>query len=184
MVECKSGSDTNNHPIVSSSFYDINISTVSSEHVALSKIKKSKASVFFFMSPECPICENYSLTINEIIETFKDKNIDFYCIFPGTYYNRNQILEYLTKFKMEFIPLLDPQLLLTKNINAKVMPETFVIESSGTILYHGSIDNLYYSIGKQRTIVTEHYLKDVLENIVNNKPFDAKNTEAIGCFIE
>jgi peroxiredoxin len=184
ITSCKSSSDKGHHATVSSTFYDINLNTLSNESINLSKIKESRGAVLFFMSPECPICQNYSLTINDIIEKYKDKNIGFYGIFPGTYYKSEQVQKYLDDYKMEFIPLLDKKFLLTKNIHATVMPEAFVLDASGNILYHGCIDNWFYSLGHHRSVITEYYVVDALENLINNNGKVVNNTEAIGCFIE
>jgi len=184
IASCSNSNENKNQTSVSSSFYNIALKTIDGESITLSKIKETKASVFFFMSPECPICQSYSLTINEIIQQYKDNRITFYGVLPGTYYKKKQTQSYLTDYKMQFIPLLDPQILLAKNIHATVTPEAFVLDSLGKILYHGCIDNWFYSVGKHRSVITEYYLKDVLEKVINNKPVDVHNTTPIGCFIE
>ena len=183
-ANCKRANENKNPSAVSSSFYSINLGTIADDSFSFSKVKDSKAAVLLFLSPECPICQSYSLTINELMTTYKDKGIAFYGVFPGIYFSPTQIKAYLNEYNLYFISLLDPQLILAKNLNAKTTPEAFVIDSLGRILYQGSIDNWFYSVGKHRAVITKNYLKDVLEAVVTNKTISVQNTEAVGCFIE
>lgn len=169
---------------LSPSVYNLSLASVHGDSVPLTKIKEGTASVFFFISPECPVCQHYSLTINEMIKRYNAKGIAFYGIFPGIYYSHSQIEQYLTEYNMFFIPLTDPSLVFTNNIHASVTPEAFVVAASGTIVYHGCIDNRYVSAGKPRSVITEHYLDDVLQSVINNRPITVENTTAIGCYIE
>jgi len=44
--------------------------------------RKLIASVFIFMLPDCPACENYSLTLNTLAKKYKAAGIMFYGVFP------------------------------------------------------------------------------------------------------
>jgi hypothetical protein len=72
----------------------------------------------------------------------------------------------------------------TNVLGATVAPEVFVLDSAGTVLYSGSIDNLAYATGKKRMEATEFFLKDAMENILSGKPVAVKSTIAYGCLIE
>lgn len=144
-----------------------------------------KATVLLFLSPECPLCQSYSLTINQLQQQFKEKGVRFVAIVPGQTYDNNTILAFKHKYKMQNLEwFTDKQLLLTKKVEAQITPEVFVFTPNGELVYQGRIDNWAYELSKKRSVITEHDLKNVLTNIVNNKPVSFYKTKAVGCFIE
>ena len=140
--------------------------------------------ILYFLSPECPLCENYSLNINEIANSSHKENFKMYGIFPGLYYSEAQIEAFKIKYELTIPFLLDPDYDLTHALNATVTPEVFVFNSEGNQVYQGAIDNWMVSLGKKRTVVTEHYLLDVISALNNNSLPKIKKTKPIGCYIE
>lgn len=169
---------------VDNSFFRIQIKRTDGSYYNLGEAEKMTASVFIFLNPECPICQSYSSTLNNLFEKFRGHAVMFYGIFPGKYYNQEQIEKYISDYKIQFSTLNDPDLKMVKALNAKITPEVFVLYNSNKIAYHGCIDNSNYSLGKHRTVVTEHYLNDVLDNIIHDQSISVKDNEAIGCIIE
>ena len=55
--------------------------------------------------------------------------------------------------------------------------------TKGIILYQGRIDNKFYKLGRRRNVVTEHNLKNAIEQSLNNLDIDQPYVEPIGCFI-
>lgn len=166
------------------SFFSMYMKTTNGNEISLAEIKNKKAAVFMFLSPECPICQNYSLTINKLMDSYSSKGIAFYGIFNDRIYSKRQLDDFMHDFGMKFIPILDSEKVLKKTLNAKLTPEVFVVLADGSICYHGAIDNWYFSLGKHRSVITEKYLQDVLEKIISNKTFEPSQHEAIGCIIE
>ena len=141
--------------------------------------------VFIFMSPECPLSENYSKTINELSLKYADKNVRFYIVFPGIFYPRPQIEVFLEKYRLSTeMVIYDPEHLFKEYFSATITPEAFLTDVTGTILYRGAIDNWAITLGKQRQVITEHYLIDAVESELNNEKIKTKKTRAVGCIIE
>lgn len=161
----------------------ITLETLKGESVSLGEIGK-KGSVLFFLSPECPLCENYSLNINQLTQEINFENVILYGVFPGTYYSRSQIKAYKIKYEMEIPFLLDPHYNLTHSLGATVTPEVFVFNKNYELIYQGAIDNWMVSLGKKRTVVTEHYLSEALSALINDHFPDKQKTKPIGCYIE
>jgi thiol-disulfide isomerase/thioredoxin len=152
--------------------------------VELSQIGKQRGAVIFFLSPECPLCENYSLTINQLKEQFKGSGIEFYGVFSGKYYPENQIVSYLAKYRPPVVPLLDPGYRLRAALEAQVTPEAFLVSPQGKVVYRGAIDNWAVSLGKKRTVVTAHYLRDAIQAFLDRREPELARTDAVGCFIQ
>jgi hypothetical protein len=79
--------------------------------------------------------------------------------------------------------LIDPGQVLTPLLGAHVTPEAIVVSPDGETLYKGRIDNLFYALGRRRSVITEHDLQDVLQNVADGKPVSPRTTKALGCYI-
>lgn len=150
----------------------------------LSEIKNNKASVFVFLAPDCPLSQNYTLTLNNIFSQFKNDSIIFYSIIPGKDFDKKDVNEFVSKYKINSRVLIDRDLILTRYLDATKTPEVFVITSAGNVAYKGAIDNWAVDLGQHRKVITEDYLEDALNNIKDNKEVQIKETQAVGCFIE
>lgn len=141
--------------------------------------------VFIFMSPECPLSENYSKTINELSAEYADENVRFYIVFPGVFYPRPQIEVFIDKYQLPTeMVIYDPNHLFKDYFTATITPEAFLTDVAGTIYYQGAIDNWAITLGKQRQVITEHYVIDAVESALNNENISIKKTRAVGCIIE
>src|SRR5258705_1706930 len=143
-----------------------------------------RASVFYFLMPGCPMCESYSLSINELDKKFSGKGISFSGIFASAYYSDDEINSYRNNFKIGIPVYRDIDSKLAHTLEATVTPEVFILDSTAAVLYKGSIDNLAYATGKTRLEATEFFLNDALENIISGKPVAVKETVTYGCIIE
>jgi len=153
----------------------IRIDSVSSNHAA---------TALFFLSPECPLCHNYSVTVDQIQKNFSEKDVVFYGVVSGEYYSKSDIKGYLIKYKLDLPIILDPGLALANHYKASITPEALLIGKNGETMYQGAIDNWAISLGQKRQRITEHYFDDALSAYLAGEPINPKKTQAVGCFIE
>jgi thiol-disulfide isomerase/thioredoxin len=147
-------------------------------------ITKRKPTVFIFISPECPLCQSYTLTINQLIKKYTNSGIQFIGIVPGNDFSTQQVLNF-TRTYNSILPIwFDKQLKLTKSIGATITPEVFFVSNNGLLMYSGRIDNWAYELSKKRKVITQHDLIDAIEAYINHKPITTTKTKAVGCFIE
>jgi len=165
-------------------FSSIRLSTLEQKIFSPDELKKNTASVFIFLLPDCPACESYSRTLNQLQEKFRSSGIRFYGIFPGDYNTLSEMKDFQTRYHISFLLLTDPEKKLVKSLGAKVVPEVFVMNNTGKILYRGRIDDWMYAVGKKKPTITTHELQDALNGIVNHQPLKISETKAIGCIIE
>jgi peroxiredoxin len=151
---------------------------------ALNEKVKGEARVYYFLSPECPLCQSYSLTIRNLYKEFSNRPIEMIGIIPGTDFSTVTISEYEVKYKIPMKLLRDEQLTLVKKYNATITPEVVVIDAAGIVKYQGRIDNWAYELGKKRKVITEHNLRDALHSLLNHQPVRVTKTKAVGCYIE
>ncbi|MFK7925867.1 MAG: redoxin domain-containing protein [Bacteroidia bacterium] len=164
--------------------HEMALPTVHGQNYALASVKEQPLSVFFFLAPECPLCENYALTIKELRRQFDRQEVSFYGIFAGTTYSPAEITHYMARFQLPVKALKDPQYQLTQHFGATVTPEVFVVDPAGNVLYQGKIDNWIAALGKKRLQATRFYLRDALTAALEGEAVALAKTEAVGCLIE
>lgn len=148
-----------------------------------SEIKKYNACVFIFLLTDCPASQNYTLTIRKLKEKYKSKNVNFIIVFPGDFSTPKDVNDFINQYKLKGTILADKSFALAKFLHAKVAPESFLVSNTGKTLYSGRIDNLYYSPGRKRQVITSNDLDNAIANIVNGKLQTIPSTNAIGCII-
>lgn len=160
----------------------VKLTPVSSGAFSLNGWKANKASAVIFFSPECPICKGFTKSLRELADSFSGQGIKFYLIFPGDF-SVAQIRKFQKQYTLAIPAYKDENKQLVKILGATTTPQAFVISPEGGIIYSGKIDNWYENIGKQRTVITQFYLRDALIAVLNhNQPY-IKKTEPVGCFI-
>jgi len=151
---------------------------------ALDEIKKNTASVFIFLLPDCPACQSYSLTLNQLNDQFKSYGVAFYGVFPGNYSTTGEMKDFQKNYRIRFLLLTDTEKKLVKSLGAKITPEVFVVNNAGKLCYRGRIDDWMYAVGKKKPVITTHELEDALNSVVHHQPLKVAETKAIGCIIE
>lgn len=145
---------------------------------------RNAITVVYFLSPECPLCINYTLAFREMSNQFSNDSIVFYGVHSGQWFSAKEVQEYQLKYRLSFEMFLDNGNQLAQNLSATVTPEVFVLNSKSEIIYSGKIDNWVNDLGKKKLEVSEHYLEGVLTAFLNGKPVNQKGTTPIGCLIE
>ncbi len=163
--------------------YDIELSSMDGMDFPLKQLENDSATVIIFLSPECPIAQKYTRTLNQFQAEFKSYNFSFYGIFNGDLGNKSSALNFTKKYKINFTLLKDEKNSLKEMLGATISPEVFVIQNK-KIVYKGMIDNWFFALGKKRQIITEHFLKDALKAIVSGEEIKVKKTKAVGCYLQ
>lgn len=165
-------------------FSQIELDNFNGQKVAITSME-GKWMVFVFLSPECPLSENYTLTLSQLQKEVENIDARFYYVFPGTFYHRPQIEQFVKVYGLsEQMIYYDPEYKLRDYCAATITPEVFIIDQLGKIHYSGAIDNWAITLGKQRQIISEHYLSDALSQLNNDQKITTAKTRAVGCIIE
>jgi len=138
--------------------------------------------VIVFLSPECPLCQNYTAVLNSLADTYKGK-IAVYGIIPGKSYSAAEGKKFLSDYHIGFQLLFDRSFLLCRRLKATITPQAFLLGRNNEVLYSGLIDNWAASLGVQRTVVTEHYLADAIDASFKHLPVNPRKTRPVGCLI-
>jgi peroxiredoxin len=162
----------------------IQIETLESKKFSIDHYSNYKATVIYFLSPECPLCQSYSLNIKQLKSQFENKGFRFLGIVSGTYFSKTQVKDYLKEYKLNIPLYIDVKAAFAKQLGATITPEVFVLGKSQETLYRGRIDNWAYELGRKRKVITEHNLLDALHAIDKKQKIKTTKTKAVGCYLE
>lgn len=162
----------------------LELPTLSGTPVSLKNEMGAVATVYLFLSPDCPMCISSSGDIRELAELYRSQGISFLTVYPGTFYSVSEIDSFHTHYNIGLPAIMDTALVLTKMLHATVTPEVVVLNPESDILYSGAINERAASLGKKRQLVGKHYLKNVLDAVLSNKTIPFKRVNPVGCFIE
>lgn len=168
------------------SIYSAELEDVNQSDFDLRKIKSDEYQLFFFLSPQCPLSENYTKSINEICKYLDTANwrIQYYVVIPTSNYSNQETKGFISNYKIYPQVILDKKCELAKILGASATPEVFLLNAKNDVLYSGAIDNWAVDLGQKRQVITERYLMDALDAVENGKAVPVKRTEPVGCFIE
>lgn len=139
----------------------------------------AKTTVATTFDPECPVCKDAREEIKRISNLYSD--VEFYLILV----HPNERVKASAR---EYVEGLRCQLVLdngvTKLLGAKVMPEAFVFNDKGEVVYSGAIDDYFYKLGRRRAKITHRYVEDAIKALAEGKKPVTARVEPIGCYIE
>ena len=141
------------------------------------------AVVLFFLTTDCPLCNNYAPELNRIAQEFSPRGVAFYGVQGDATIPDADVRGHAKDYAYTFPYLFDPEESLATYTGATSTPEAAVLSPSGELLYLGRIDNRLEDFGKQRTQVTEFDLRDTLDAVLSGKPVPHARTKALGCAI-
>ncbi|MFC7523880.1 redoxin family protein [Parapedobacter sp. GCM10030251] len=137
------------------------------------------ATVFVFLSPECPLCQSYTKTIRELSTKYRNR-VRFIGVFPGNSYSREKITSFVSRYQLQIPAFLDADFSTANAMNVSVTP-TVVFVKQSKLVYFGAIDNWASGLGKKRNLITEHYLADAIAQSLSHQIVTVVRTEPIGC---
>jgi len=165
-------------PISRIQLYDVD----AGKQIFLNTVTAKPLTLFIFLSPECPLCQNYSHKLNDLNKQYGG-HVAMYGIIPGKAYSDDVIKKFRHEYDIEFALLIDHDKKLTSYLRASVTPQAVLLNDKNDLVYAGAIDNWAVSPGKQRVQTTEYYLQDALREYLSGETVLVKRTKAVGCRI-
>jgi peroxiredoxin len=142
-----------------------------------------RAVVLFFLTTDCPLCNNYVPELNRIAQAYTARGVAFYGVQGDATVPAAEVRRHAKEFAYAFPYLFDREESLAASTGATTTPEAAVLSADGQLRYLGRIDNRLEDYGRQRVQVTEFDLRDALDAILAGKPVPHARTKALGCAI-
>jgi hypothetical protein len=159
------------------------------------------AGVIFFVATDCPISNTYAPEIQRVCRDYASRGVSCALMYEdvdiagssrdrgtGGAAGRNPLDAAVRAHLREYgygtmIAAIDRARTISTHAKASVTPQAVVVDHRGEVRYRGRIDNFYAALGKPRQQVTEHDLRDALEDVLAGRPVKRPATNALGCHI-
>lgn len=137
-----------------------------------------------FLSTECPVSNGYLPRLQKLARRCKSREAKFYGVISDPSVTRAEAVKHRSLFGIRFPVLFDASGELRAAFKPTHVPQAFVLDRRGDVVYSGAIDDEYAAIGQKKASFTKHYLAEALRAARRGrKPVVAK-TEPVGCLIE
>ncbi|MFO0942676.1 MAG: redoxin domain-containing protein [Pirellulales bacterium] len=144
---------------------------------------KFKGTIVVFISTDCPIANSYQPLLEQFRGEWSQRELQMVMIHGNPEVNIDHAKQHAKEYGIHWSVAIDPQQRIAKSLQAKNIPEAFVLDASGSVVYRGRIDDQYSALGKKRPEPTSRDLKDAVENLLAGKPVAFRETKAVGCVI-
>mgnify|MGYP006275004175 FL=1 len=142
------------------------------------------ARVLVFVTTECPIANGNIPTLNGLHARFAPKGVELFAVVSDPFITRSEATSHYRDFKARFPVLFDASCQLRDALRPTHVPEAFVFDGRGKLVYRGAIDNGWEEVGKRRQVVTRHYLADTLQRLLDKQLPEQATTLPVGCPVE
>lgn len=156
------------------------------EKYSLDANARRLGTVFVFLSAECPISRQYIPELNRLqqVDVLASGKVAFYGVLSDPSVTRRAAVNFANEFKIGFPVLFDASGELAGLFRPDVVPEAFLVNAAGVIVYRERIDDLYPEIGKRRAAPTSRDLLDALTALAEKRALPNQRTLAVGCPFE
>ena len=159
--------------------------SVDGSFYSLNDLKTEEGILVIFTCNTCPFVVMWEDRYKMLEEYCKKNNIGMAYI-NSNYKRRNSVdsyksmIEHSKNMNYNYEYLVDNKSKLANTFNAKTTPHIFLFDETNKLIYKGSIDNNY----KDKSNVTEFYLKDAMDQMLKNEKIERNTTKAVGCSIK
>ncbi len=144
-----------------------------------SLMQGGKAMVVMFISTRCPYSNAYVGRMKTLAQKYAPRGVSFVGIDSDQNEPKAEVASYSKSKGFPFPVLEDRGAKAANAYAARVTPETYVISSGGTLVYHGRIDN-----DMDPANVRTHDLANAIDETLVGRPVAKAETKAFGCSIK
>lgn len=149
---------------------------------AITGTNEFKATVLFFVLPDCPVARQYSTEIERIRKEYISRGIQTFTVIADPDYSPRKAKSFAQDYGINAPILLTSQNRIVFSKGQAISPMALVITDKSRVVYEGRIDDRYPKLGVQRK-PQRRDLRIALEQFLTSKPITVPKTKAIGCII-
>ena len=136
--------------------------------------------VVFFFDDHCPCQAAHDPRLRDLYAQYHPRGVDFVAVDPAHGATLDRDRAEAEKRAYPFPILLDPEGSLARGMGAEYATETFVLDRSGTVRYHGGIDSDRSHLQESASM----YLRDALDDLLDGRPPRRAESKALGCALQ
>lgn len=140
---------------------------------------RGDTTVVIFVSTRCPVSNGYNDRMRALYDDYSAKGVKFVFINANVNEPLDEVAQHAKQHSFTFPVYKDSENKVSDRFGATVTPETFVIDRSGTIRYHGYIDDSLNPAG-----IHKQGLRMALDAVLAGNDVPVTETRAFGCTIK
>jgi peroxiredoxin len=160
---------------------DVSLVDHAGKKQSLHDVAGAKATVFVFLSYECPISTSYTPTLTEMAKRYAEKGITFVGLCASEAETAESVEKQAREFKLGFPVFHDPHGTNAGLFKAEKTPEAFVLDHNLVLRYRGRIDDAFAARLKKNQQIKSHDLEKALDELLAGKAVSQPVTAAVGC---
>jgi peroxiredoxin len=163
---------------VGSKVSDFQVQDLEGKSVSFSQLR-GPITVVIFIATQCPVSNAYNQRMIALFKDYSPKDARFIFVNANRSEPASEVREHSKRAGFPFPVYKDANNVVANRFGAEVTPENYVIDASGVIRYHGSIDD-----SQNEARVRTRGLRLALDALLAGKPVATAQTKAFGCTIK
>jgi peroxiredoxin len=163
---------------VGSKVTDFQVQDLDGKSLSFSPLR-GPITVVTFIATQCPVSNAYNQRMIALYNDYTPKNVRFIFMNANRTEAASEVRDHSKRAGFPFPVYKDANNIVADRFGAEVTPEAYVIDGSGVLQYHGSIDD-----SQNEARIRTRKLRSALDALLSGKPVDATETKAFGCTIK
>jgi len=138
-----------------------------------------RVNVVMFIATGCPVSNAYNERMSALHREYAPRGVNFIFINSNATEPAAVVADHARKNGFPFTVYKDAGNAAADLFQAQYTPESFVLDQSGVVRYHGHIDD-----AQNETRITRRGLRMALDALLSGKSVDPAETKAFGCTIK
>jgi peroxiredoxin len=135
--------------------------------------------VVTFIATQCPVSNAYNQRMLALYNDYAPKDVKFIFVNANRTEAASEVRDHSRRAGFPFPVYKDANNVVANHFGAEVTPESYVVDGTGIVRYHGSIDD-----SQNEARVRTRRLRLALDALLSGKPVDVTETKAFGCTIK
>jgi peroxiredoxin len=153
---------------------DFGMTTLEGRRFSLAEAEKTHSGVvILFLSTVCPYSNYYNDLIRDMAAEYSKRNVLFVGVNSGGLETAEEMRTHAREHGHAFDIIRDPDSKIAELLDARRTPEAFLLDSRGTLRYHGRIASK----------ISSPDLKSAIDAFLAGRPIHPAETKAFGCAI-
>ncbi len=173
------GADVSAPPAIGATIVDFTLPDTNGKEHSLNSLKGKNGTVLIFIAVQCPISNAYNERMEKLAQDYKARGISVVGINSNSSESADAVKAHAGANKLTFVILKDNGNKIADSLGATKTPETYFLDGSNKLAYHGRIDN-----SRDLGQVISSELRDALDATLSGKPVAKTTAAAFGCSIK
>lgn len=147
----------------------------------LEALRGEQATVFVFLSTECPISNGFVPELNRLAADYGQRGVKFVGINANAGQTAAEIAKHAEDYKLAFPVLRDAEARVARLVGVETCPTVCLFDSAGAIRYRGRIDDRYERRAGAARAPERRDLELALADLLAGREVAVSETKVVGC---